>query len=106
MTDMCGITTSPGSTSCRLMLIKIAVALVTTLILGCSAIPDRIETTSLEPDLSAQSKIMVKTGSSAKVSTNPMLPKITRGSSYLGSAPYICKPSGFGMTSSCFLRNG
>ncbi|OCP38964.1 hypothetical protein [Ensifer sp. LC163] len=33
------------------------------------------------------------------------LPARKRVSAYLGRAPYICSPSGFGHTSRCFLRS-
>ncbi len=33
------------------------------------------------------------------------LPARKRVTSYLGRAPYICSPSGFGHTSRCFLRS-
>ncbi|MGF6173946.1 hypothetical protein [Ensifer sp. 4252] len=33
------------------------------------------------------------------------LPARRRVSAYLGRAPYICSPSGFGHTSRCFLRS-
>lgn len=33
------------------------------------------------------------------------LPARKRVTAYLGRAPYICSPSGFGHTSRCFLRN-
>lgn len=34
-----------------------------------------------------------------------LLPARKRVTAYLGRAPYICSPSGFGHTSRCFLRS-
>jgi len=40
----------------------------------------------------------------AAVSDGSVVKKTLKRRTYLGHAPYICGPSGFGQTSSCFLR--
>ncbi|WP_153020309.1 hypothetical protein [Paramesorhizobium deserti] len=84
------------------VLVGLAVAL--NLLAGCSVMPDSTLTTSsvsqvgypgvsLARKKPAQSRKVIK-----KASFKPA------GRSYLGRAPYICTPSGFGKTSRCFLR--
>jgi hypothetical protein len=48
-------------------------------------------------------KPVVKKTVKAKATSTPTV-KLASGQ-YLGSAPYICTPSGFGRTSTCFTRS-
>ncbi|WP_331372403.1 hypothetical protein [Sinorhizobium chiapasense] len=68
---------------------------------GCSATPDQsIRTSSLTRQVgySALSK-----PAAAKQVVVQRAAKLERAA-YLGRAPFICTPSGFGSTSRCFLR--
>lgn len=70
---------------------------------ACSAVTDRdIQTASVTKEVgypvSASEQPATKRGTVTQKPT-----KVDR-TAYLGRAPYICTPSGFGSTSRCFLR--
>jgi hypothetical protein len=69
---------------------------------GCSSTSvERIETSSVTRQVgyAAPSKTLAPN----KQAATQRAVKLVR-ESYLGRAPYICTPSGFGKTSRCFLR--
>jgi len=72
---------------------------------GCTPLTDSsVVTSSVSAKMEAPATISVPT-QVAKVE-EPASRSTVRvaSSSYLGRAPYICTPSGFGQTSRCFLR--
>lgn len=77
------------------------------LVSGCVFTPDRATVSSVSTE-THYPNISVRKGKT------PALQKTIKGTlpvkmasySFLGRAPYICTPSGFGRTSSCFLRKG
>jgi hypothetical protein len=74
-----------------------------TMLSGCVMAHDRTTTTSFVstesgyPDMAVSKRKMARPG---------RVIKRTLDYSFLGRAPYICTPSGFGRTSGCFLRRG
>jgi len=84
-------------------LIGIAAAL--NLLAGCTAMPDRSVTTSSVPTrLGYPSAALAQTRPAQSRNTVNKASRKLVSSGYLGRAPYICTPSGFGKTSRCFLR--
>ncbi len=73
---------------------------------ACTTAPDTSATTSSVanvagyPDFIARNKSLAQRNETIKAE-----PASFSGNPYLGRAPYICTPSGFGRTSSCFLRS-
>jgi len=55
-----------------------------------------------ESDEMVSGKSKVEQTSSAATEAHPV--RIAMDQSYLGNAPYICTPSGFGNKARCFLR--
>jgi hypothetical protein len=77
--------------------------LVAATLAGCSATTDRsVKTASLSKQV-GYAVPTKKTARSKPIAVTQRAIKLVR-TSYLGRAPYICTPSGFGRTSSCFLR--
>ncbi|AZN98271.1 hypothetical protein EJ066_14420 [Mesorhizobium sp. M9A.F.Ca.ET.002.03.1.2] len=75
---------------------------------GCVAVTDRsteVSSISMESDEPDKSVKKGKPTAPLKITKSRLA---TRVASYgfLGRAPYICTPSGFGRTSGCFLRRG
>ncbi|WEX90596.1 hypothetical protein PZN02_004148 [Sinorhizobium garamanticum] len=69
---------------------------------GCSAMPDQsIHTSSLTRQVGYAESSNKPVATKQVVVQRPA--KLERAA-YLGRAPYICTPSGFGSTSRCFLR--
>nr|WP_225169473.1 hypothetical protein [Ensifer sp. IC4062] len=69
---------------------------------GCSATADQsIRTSSLTRQVGYPT--LSNKPAAAKQVVVQRAAKLERGA-YLGRAPYICTPSGFGSTSRCFLR--
>ncbi|TCN33174.1 hypothetical protein [Sinorhizobium americanum] len=80
----------------------LAVLLAATLT-GCSTTADQsIKTASLTKEV-GYAVPAKKTARIKPVIATQRAAKVVR-TTYLGRAPYICTPSGFGRTSSCFLR--
>ncbi|WP_173934818.1 hypothetical protein [Chelativorans sp. Marseille-P2723] len=79
------------------------------LIQGCAAMPDTTITTAAL-NVEAGYANTQPAGKAAAVAAKAVkVAKVAKASNvsataYLGKAPYICTPSGFGRTSSCFLR--
>lgn len=75
---------------------------------GCAMTPDRAATSSFVaaesgyPEMAPTKRKMVRPEKVIKST----LPAKVASYSFLGRAPYICTPSGFGRTSGCFLRKG
>jgi len=75
------------------------------LVSGCEIAPDRTLVSSIaaevhHPNLSNKKREKLTPENVAAVTLD--LQKVSYG--FLGHAPYICTPSGFGRTSSCFRR--
>ncbi|WP_133304814.1 hypothetical protein [Mesorhizobium sp. DCY119] len=79
-----------------------AIAAVTA---GCTSSPDMSATTSSVSNVSGYPELLIdkKPVVQEKASKSVLPVRLTSGV-YAGRAPYICTPSGFGRTSSCFLR--
>ncbi|MDZ5698801.1 hypothetical protein [Chelativorans sp. M5D2P16] len=79
-------------------------AICLNMLAGCAAMPDTTMTSSVsvEAEESAPAPQLKKTVRHKKSAGQPSV-KVA-SARYLGRAPYICTPSGFGRTSSCFLR--
>lgn len=81
-------------------------AMVSIVLAGCTVMPDRaVRTAFVSKEVGYPGmpidKRTAPVGKRGKTAlTNPVR------ASYPGRAPYICSPSGFGRTSSCFLRKG
>ena len=77
------------------------------LISGCVSAPDRATVSSVSTE-THYPNISVRKGKAPafEKTTKETLPVKMANYSFLGRAPYICTPSGFGRTSSCFLRKG
>lgn len=70
---------------------------------ACSAVADQsIQTSSVTKEIGYP----VSTGEPLAAKRTAVTQKTTKleRTAYLGRAPYICTPSGFGSTSRCFLR--
>lgn len=75
------------------------------LVSGCEIAPDRTLVSSIAAEVHHPNMPMKKREKPAPekvATTTPDLQKVSYG--FLGHAPYICTPSGFGRTSSCFRR--
>ena len=88
---------------------KVALASIAIIMLaGCVMAPERgmtvssISTGSGYPDIS----ILKRNRAAPEKVTRSKLPIKVASYGFLGRAPYICTPSGFGRTSGCFLRRG
>lgn len=80
----------------------LAVLLAATLA-GCSTTTDQdIKTASLTKQV-GYAVPEKKPARNKQIAVTERAVKLVR-TTYLGRAPYICTPSGFGRTSSCFLR--
>lgn len=82
----------------------ISLALIAVLPSGCAVLSS--STTALSGSNQVgypRITIDEKTTTSGKKSKS-VLPAKLMSNNYLGRAPYICTPSGFGRTSGCFLR--
>ncbi|MFC6488397.1 hypothetical protein [Nitratireductor sp. GCM10026969] len=81
-------------------------AICLSMLAGCAAMPDTTMTSSVsveaEESAAAPAPQLKKTVRHKKSAGQPAV-KVA-SARYLGRAPYICTPSGFGRTSSCFLR--
>lgn len=77
------------------------------LISGCVSEPDRATVSSVSTE-THYPNIAVRKGKAPafQKTTKETLPVKVANYSFIGRAPYICTPSGFGRTSSCFLRKG
>ncbi|TIS57145.1 MAG: hypothetical protein E5W82_16940 [Mesorhizobium sp.] len=88
--------------------VTLASATIAVLVSGCAMVPGKavtVSSTSTEsgyPDMSGSER---KTMAPEKA-IKGTLPIRVASHSFLGRAPYICTPSGFGRTSGCFLRRG
>jgi hypothetical protein len=88
----------------RAALVSVAI----TMLSGCVLAPERTATTSFVstvsgyPDMATSKRKMARPEKVIKRT----LPTKVASYSFLGRAPYICTPSGFGRTSGCFLRRG
>lgn len=82
------------------------------LVAGCTAQPQTIKTAALTTFASTYSLTINRP---LKPTVNRAVPVVNRAlkaeppartvkATYLGRAPYICTPSGFGQKSGCFLR--
>ena len=71
---------------------------VSTFSYGCASNVDTTKTASITP-LSNEHRLDYRAGYSPSAPSRK-----AEGKVYLGSAPYVCSPSGFGRTSQCFLR--
>ncbi|AFL49929.1 hypothetical protein ABIE78_004288 [Sinorhizobium fredii] len=95
---------SSGTYGNRGKVVRCAFAvLVAATLTGCSATTDQsIKTASLNKQVgyAVPGKKPVR---NKQVAVTQRAVKLVR-TTYLGRAPYICTPSGFGRTSSCFLR--
>jgi hypothetical protein len=85
----------------------LTVSVFSLLVSGCVLAPDTvtvssISTESRHPAMLPDKKTM-KVPEKVSVS---LLPVRVTSRGFLGRAPYICTPSGFGRTSGCFLRKG
>ncbi|THK35849.1 hypothetical protein EHS39_22385 [Ensifer sp. MPMI2T] len=92
---------SAGPKDSRINIVRgVFALLLAAAVSGCSVMPDQsIRTSSLTrqvgyPALSKRPAKQVVVQRAAKLER----------AAYLGRAPYICTPSGFGSTSRCFLR--
>jgi hypothetical protein len=75
------------------------------LVSGCEIAPDRTLVSSISAEVhrpNLSNKKREKPAPEKVATTTPDLQKVSYG--FLGHAPYICTPSGFGRTSSCFRR--
>jgi hypothetical protein len=83
----------------------ICLALIAVLPSGCTVLPSSTATTPSGSNQVGYPRIAIdeKTTTSGKKSKS-VLPTKLMSNNYLGRAPYICTPSGFGRTSGCFLR--
>ena len=68
---------------------------------GCSSTVSQETTASITREVGYPSP--ERKPALGKQAVTQKAPKLVR-SAYLGRAPYICTPSGFGSTSRCFLR--
>jgi hypothetical protein len=82
-----------------------AAVILSSLTLGCSVHPDtEVATSSVISRVGYSAKPLTKT-KLVKIQNSTKRPVMKASSSrYLGRAPYICSPSGFGRTSTCFAR--
>jgi hypothetical protein len=90
-------------------LLKVALASVAVSMLsGCVMVPDRTATVSSISTGSGYPHMFTDRGKAAAPEKviKRTLPIKVASYSFLGRAPYICTPSGFGRTSGCFLRRG
>nr|WP_051000058.1 hypothetical protein [Sinorhizobium fredii] len=84
--------------ACSALAVLLAAALA-----GCSATTDKnIKTASLTKQV-GYALPEKKPARNKRIAVTEQTVKLVR-TTYLGRAPYICTPSGFGRTSSCFLR--
>ena len=85
----------------------LASAAVAVLTSGCVMMPDTMATVSSVSTVSGYPEMSInkRQAASDKTSKGTVLAKPV-SHSYLGRAPWICTPSGFGRTSGCFLRRG
>lgn len=87
-----------------LLIVCAGLSLVTIFSVGCTSLPDKMETTSITSTSKAYPRslnVRPKRVAVVKNSTRVMNVQAT----YFGKAPYICTPSGFGRKSGCFLRS-
>ncbi len=95
---------SSGSFGSRGKVVRCAVAVLLAVALtGCSTTTDRsVKTASLikQVGYAVPGK---KPATNKQIAVTQRAVKLVR-TTYLGRAPYICTPSGFGRTSNCFLR--
>jgi hypothetical protein len=85
----------------------LAASAIALLISGCVAAPDRATVSSVSTE-THYPNISVRKGKAPafQKTTKETLPVKVANYNFIGRAPYICTPSGFGRTSSCFLRKG
>ncbi|AWI60422.1 hypothetical protein [Sinorhizobium fredii] len=89
---------SRGKMACSALAVLLAATLA-----GCSATTDKsIKTASLTKQV-GYALPEKKPARNKQVAATQRAVKLVR-TTYLGRAPYVCTPSGFGRTSSCFLR--
>lgn len=93
-----------GGSKRRQYLSLVSVAMLSFITFGCSTASD---VAAVSPTAATKvgypSKLLPKTTVATKKATG-RTPVRVAGNVYLGRAPYICSPSGFGMTSKCFAR--
>ncbi|WP_018238382.1 hypothetical protein [Ensifer sp. BR816] len=95
---------SPGSFGSRGKVARCALAvLLAATLAGCSATADRSVKTASPTKQVGYAVPGKKPARNKQIAVTQRAVKLVR-TSYLGRAPYICTPSGFGRTSSCFLR--
>jgi hypothetical protein len=72
---------------------------------GCARLPDKtVVASSISTQFGYPGKLTEKRTTASAAKSKRTLPVRLAGSGYIGKAPYICTPSGFGRTSDCFLR--
>ena len=75
------------------------------LVSGCEIAPDRTLVSSISGEVHHSNISNKKREVSTPEKVAAMTPRVqTVSYGFLGQAPYICTPSGFGRTSSCFRR--
>ena len=73
---------------------------------GCTSSPDTTATTSSVSNVAGYPGLLIeKKPAIREKADKKVLPVKLSGDVYPGRAPYICTPSGFGQTSTCFLRS-
>jgi hypothetical protein len=73
---------------------------------GCTQLSDKTVAASFVSAGSGYPTVPIEKRVVPARKSKRVLPATLTSSSYLGRAPYICTPSGFGRTSGCFLRKG
>jgi hypothetical protein len=96
---------SKSRISCTLRKTALASTAVAVLTSGCVMMPDTMASVSSVSTVSGYPEISINKRKAAPDKASNLLPKPV-SHSYLGRAPYICTPSGFGRTSGCFVRRG
>ena len=96
-----------NSTSNNLLRVALA-SVAISMLSGCTMVPERTATVSSISTVSGYpDRLAARRKTAAPERTiRTTLPIKVASYSFLGSAPYICTPSGFGRTSGCFLRRG
>jgi len=90
----------------RAMKMALFCAVITAVTTGCTSSPDTTATTSSVSNVAGYPELLIeKKPAIQKKADRKVLPVKLSSDVYPGRAPYICTPSGFGRTSTCFLRS-